>query len=107
MLLPAHHRLGAFAESALQIAANPVELLFGNQRAHGGVGIEARPEFDLPGLVGNAADYFVEHALLDIEARPGAAALSVIEEDRARSARNRGRDIGIGKNDVGRLASQL
>ena len=59
------------------------------------------------GDVADAFDDFVEDFLVHVEARTGAAALAVIEEDGAGGAGDGLVDIGIGEDDGGRFAAQL
>ena len=49
----------------------------------------------------------VEDLLLDVQARAGVAALAVVEEDRVGRARDRRLQVGVGVDDVGRLAAEL
>ena len=53
------------------------------------------------------SDNLVENRLFDVEARPGAAALAVIEEDRAGGTGDRGLEIGIFEHDVRRFAAEF
>src|ERR1700677_3992487 len=64
-------------------------------------------EFDGLGLRGNAIYHLVKNALLDIQARTGITALTMIEEYRRRCAGNSQSQIGIVKNDIRRLATQF
>ena len=48
-----------------------------------------------------------KHALLHEQTRAGAAALAMVEEDRAGGAGDGGVDVGIGEDDVGGLAAQF
>ena len=58
-------------------------------------------------MVGDAFDHFVVDRLLHVEPRAGAAALAVVEEDGAGRAGDGRAQIGVGQNDVGRLAAQF
>src|SRR4029077_3394905 len=101
------HGLGTFGKSGLEESANPIQLLGRNQRTHFGGGIHARSNIDFAGMVGNAFDDFVENTVLDVETGTGAAALSVIEEDGAGCARNRGVDVHVGEDNIGRLSTKF
>ena len=70
-------------ETGLEEAGDALELLLGDERAYVRVGIEAWPEPDLAGLGRQALDHLVEHALMRIEPRAGAAALAMVEDDGA------------------------
>ena len=71
------------------------------------VGIHARPDADLRRVLSDAVDHFVEDLLLDVEARTGAAALAVIEEDSVGRSGDGGVDVGVVEDDVGRLAAEF
>ena len=55
----------------------------------------------------DALDDLVEHFFFDVKPRAGAAALAVIEEDRAGRAGNGGIQIRVVQNNVGRFAAQF
>ena len=65
------------------------------------------PDLDLLGMIRDATNHFVENCLVDVQARTGAAALSVVEEDRVGRAGNAGLHVGVVEHDVGRLAAEL
>ena len=58
-------------------------------------------------MLGDAFHDSVEDGLLDVEARSGAAALAVIEEDGAGRSGDGVVEIGVFENDVGRLAAEF
>ena len=64
-------------------------------------------DLDLLGLLGDARDDVVETAALDVQARAGVAALAVVEEDAVGGAGDRGVEVGVGEDDVRRLAAEL
>src|ERR1700722_3521818 len=84
-----------------------IELLFGHERAHVAFGIEAGTDADFLRGLRHAVDDPVENFLVDEEARAGAAALAVIEEDGAGGAGDGGVEIGVVENDVGGLAAEF
>ena len=69
--------------------------------------LPSRADVDLLCFRRHAFDHFVEDALLHVQPRAGAAALSVIEEDGAGRAGDRRLQIAVAKNDVGRFAAQF
>ena len=69
--------------------------------------VKAWADLDLFGLLRNAFHDPVKHAFLDIEARTGAAALSVIEEDGEGGTLNSCLQVHIVEEDVGRLAAEF
>ena len=90
----------AFANSDLEIVANALELLFGNQRAHLRIGFEAGTNFDVAGMFGDAFHDLIKSGAFHIQTRSRAAALAVIEEDSAGRAGNRRFQIGVFEYDV-------
>jgi len=64
-------------------------------------------ELDLARLLGDPGGDLVEHVALDVQPRAGAAALTVVEEDRARGALDRRLEVGVLQHDLRRLAAQL
>src|SRR5580704_292754 len=58
-------------------------------------------------MVSNAFHDSIEDRFLDVEARSGAAALAVIEEDRACGASNRRDEISVFEHDVRRFAAKF
>src|SRR5215831_2426798 len=97
----------ALRESCFEISANAIQLLFGYEWSHLGVGFESGSDFDFLGLFGNALNPLVVYRFLDIQARACAAALAVVEEDGTGRARDRRFKISIFENDVGRLAPEF
>ncbi len=94
-------------KTGFEIAADAVQLLVGNQRAHVGGGIHAGADANVAGILRNAVDNFVENILFDVETRTRAAALAVVEENGAGGPGNGGIHVGIIQHDVGRLAAQF
>src|SRR5882672_1392918 len=78
----------ALAESDLKVVADALQLLFGDQRTHLRVRLHTGPYFDVSSMFGDAVHYLIESRTLYIEPRTGAAALSVVEENRARRTGN-------------------
>src|SRR5262249_3040237 len=106
-LVPAGDDLGTFLAAGVDIAGDAAELLVRDQRSHVGRWIETGPDLDLLSDRRDAGDDLVEHALVRVEPRAGAAALAVVEEDRARRARDRLLEVRVGENDRWRLATEL
>ena len=98
---------GAFLDARFEIAADAIELLFGNERAEIAFGVESWTDADFRGGLGDAVDDLVENFLFDEEARAGAAALALIEEDGHGGAGDGGFEIGVVHDDVGRLAAEF
>ena len=67
------------------------------------LGIEAGADIDFLRMFGNAFHDSVEDRLLDVEARSGAAALAVIEEDRARGPGDGCVEISVLETTLGDL----
>src|SRR5579862_3099989 len=57
----------AFGEPCFEIAANTIQLLFGDERSHLRIGFESRSDFDFLGLFGNSLDDLIENRFLDIQ----------------------------------------
>src|SRR5262249_1674294 len=106
-LFPAGHNLRAVLDARLDVAGDTLELHFGDERTHVGLWVEPRANLDLLCFGRHAFDDLVEDVLVRIEPRSGAAALAVIEEDRAGGAGNCRADVRVAKNDRGRLAAEF
>jgi hypothetical protein len=72
-----------------------------------GIRIAAMAQLEARRRLGHPFDHAVEHRALDIEARGCEADLSGIEEHRQRSPHGRRVEVGIGKDQRGRLAAQF
>src|ERR1700676_665868 len=78
----------AFLLAHLKIPAHPVALRLGHHRTHFCRGVESRAELDGLSVRSYPFHDLVENALLDVKTRAGTAALTVVEENGARRARN-------------------
>src|SRR5215469_17806128 len=88
LLATAGNRLGTLGEASFQVSANPVELLFGNQRPHLRSRFESGADLDFLGLRRHPVHDLVEDGLFYVQARTCATALPMIEEDRTGCAGN-------------------
>src|SRR6266446_4871439 len=102
----AGQRRGTVLLTGLQEAADPLELLLGDQRAHLRSRLHAGAQLDRLGDLRDAVHHFVEPALVHEQARAGHAALAVVEEDRVGRALDRA-FRGVFEDDVGALAAQF
>lgn len=84
-----------------------VELDLGNLRALEGVGGEGVANNVLLCALLELLNEVVVDALLDVDTSSGAASLAVVEEDTKVDPRNGVVNVGILKDDVGRLATKL
>ena len=82
-------------------------LLGGDQRPELRAGVEARSEPRRVGRVGERAHHLVEALRRDEQARAGVARLPGVEVDRLEGALDGGVDVGVGQDDVRRLATEL
>src|SRR5665213_48642 len=98
---------GAFGQARFQVAANAIQLLLGNEWTHVARRIHAGTHVDVAGILCNTVDNLVENIVFDEQARTCAAALPLVEENRAGRAGNRGFYIRIIQHDVGRFSAQL
>src|SRR6202046_4609034 len=103
----ARHRLGAFFFAGFQVAADFVELLFGNERTHVDFRIKPFADADFAGDLRHAVDDLVEDFLVNEKTRARTAGLALVEEDRAGRARDSGVDVGVFQNDVWRFAAKF
>ena len=80
----------------------------GDQRAHLRRGVQAAPEPDPGHVLGQPLDAAGRRRGA-VDHQPGArgADLALVAERRARGAAQRGVEVGVGEDDVGRLAAQL
>src|ERR1700693_1352276 len=91
----------------LKIPAHPVALRLGHHRTHLCRGVEARAEFDGLSVRGDPFHDLIENALLDVQTRAGTAALTVVEENGVRRARNGDIQVRVFEDDNRRLASEF
>src|SRR5207249_7250093 len=105
--LAAGQHLGAALAARVDVAHDAVELLLADLRALRGGGVEGIADFGLLHFLEHAIDKLIVHLLLDKQARAGAAALALVEEEGEVRALDGGIQIGIGEDDVGTLAAQL
>ena len=91
--------LCALLDARLDVAGDAVELLVADQRAHLGGGVHAGTDLDLASDLADAFDDLVVDPLVDHEARSGAAALALVEEDGAGGSGDGFVEIGVGEDD--------
>jgi hypothetical protein len=96
--------VGALTAAVPDVAGDAGELFI---RPHLGQRVQTGPDLDLAGDVRDARHDPVIHRFMGIEAGSGAAALAMIEEDRAGGAGNHQADIGIRQDDRRRLAAEF
>src|ERR1700676_4038422 len=78
----------AFLLAHLKIPAHPVALRLGHHRTHFCRGVESRAELDGLSVRSYPFHDLIENAFLHVKTRAGTAALTVVEENGARRARN-------------------
>jgi len=98
---------GTLLLSVVDVLHNTVELELGDLGTLEGVTLEGVAELVLSGTLLEASDELVVNALLDQQARTGAAALAVVEEDTEVSPGDSVVDIGVLEDNVGGLATEL
>ena len=91
----------------LDVAADALVLLGGDERPDERLGIEAGARRSLARLFGQRADDVVEQLLGDEESRRRVARLAAVVVDAGEGALDRALDVGVGQHDVGRLAAEL
>ena len=105
--LAAADEAGAFLLADFDEVQDAIHLAGGDLRAHLGGGVERIAEAQLAGARGQ----FVEEAIVDIfveqEARRGGTHLALVAEDAPEGGAHGGVEIGVGEDDVGRLAAQF
>ena len=79
----------------------------GDQRAHFGRGLCRVIDLQLPCRLQEAFDKGIERRPLDEHPAAGAAVLAGIGEHAQGGTRRRFVEVGVGEDDVGRLAAQL
>src|SRR5450631_2898982 len=91
---------GALLLAEVKIPAHAVTLRLGHHRSHFCRGVESRAELDGLSVRGDPFYDLVEDVFLHVQARACAAALTVVEEDGARRARNGDIQVRIFKDDI-------
>lgn len=99
--------LGTALFAAVDVLHDAVELELGDLRTLEGVGGEGVTDLVLGGTLPEAGNELVVDVLLDQQARTGAAALAVVEEDTEVSPGDGVVNVSVVEDDVGRLATQL
>ena len=82
-------------------------LLVAHERPHGRLRIEPGAEADRPRALREALGELVADPLVDEDARPGDAALALVEEHGAVRALERGVHVGVVEDEARRLAAEL
>src|SRR6185312_5995142 len=103
----AANELRAFGAAGIDVAHHPVKLGLIDLRALFGGRIEGIADAAFLGAGGAFLDELIVDLLLNENARPGAAALTVIKEEAEVGSFDRFVDIRIGEHDVGALAAEL
>ena len=96
-----------FLLADFEVGANAVVLLFADQRAHLGVALERRAELDGLGFGRHGFDKLAVDGALDQDAAAGRADFALVDEDAEERAVDGGFEVGVGEEDVGRLAAEL
>ena len=105
--IASHHQLGPLLAARLDVAHHAVALLGRHQRSQLGGRVEPRSKLSGLGLLGQSADHLVEARRGDEQARPRVAGLAGVEVDRLVGALHGSLNVGVGQDDVGRLAPEL
>src|SRR4029077_733091 len=98
--------LGLFL-SDLDVGVDAVILFFADERAHLGFAFERRTEFDFLGLFRHRFDEILVDRFLYQDAASGGADFALIDEDSEECAVDGSFEVGVGEEDVGRLAPQF
>src|ERR1022692_2532367 len=96
-----------FPYTTLFRSVDAVVLFFADQRAHLGFPFERRAKFDLLGFLGHGFDEVLVDRLLHQDTATGGADFALIDEDSEERAVDGGFEIGIGEEDVWRLATEF
>lgn len=99
--------LGTALLAVVDVLHDAVELELGDLRTLEGVGGEGVTDLVLGGTLTEAGNELVVDVLLDQQARAGAAALAVVEEDTKVGPGDGVVNVSVIEDDVGRLATQL
>ena len=91
----------------LDVGVDAVVLFFADQRAHLGFAIERRTELDLLCFLGHGFDELFVDRFLHQDAAAGGADFALIDEDAEERAVDGGFEIGVGEENVGRLAAEF
>src|SRR5579864_4691342 len=97
----------ALPPAGLDVAQHALALLGRHQRAEARLGVERIARDQAAGALHQALDQLGVDLLLDEQARAGGADLALAVEDAVVGALHRGVEIGVGEDDVRRLAAQL
>src|SRR2546428_5091214 len=96
-----------FLPSDLEVRSDTVVLLFANEWTHLGLALERRTKLDALGLFRHGFDKFGIDFFLDENAAARGANFALIDEHAEECTIDGGFPIGIGKEDVGRLPTEL
>src|SRR6202048_4094769 len=105
--LAADRNLGAFLLADVEIALDAVELLARDDRSHSALLIKRVAHAHVLTEASELTDHLVILVTLHEDPRAGAADLPRVEEDTHHRGRHRLIQIGVGKDDVWRLAAEL
>ncbi len=105
--LAAGHQLGAFVTARADVGEDPFALLGRDDGTEVGLGIEPRADARLARPLGERAHDLVELVLVHEQPASGVAGLAGVEVDPHEGARDGRLEVGIGEDDVGRLAAEL
>src|SRR6266550_1777977 len=96
-----------FFLTELLVRTHTLELIFTHQRSHLGVAVEGRTQLDLLRLLGHGINKLLVDRFLHQDAAAGRADFALIDKDAEQSAVNRGFEILVGEENVGRLSAQF
>ena len=105
--IAAGEELGFFGFAGIDVAHDFVELVLVDLRTLFGIFVEGIADGALLGAGDGFLDEFVVALFFDEEARAGAAALTLIEEECEVGAFDGLVHVGVGENDVGTLAAEF
>src|ERR1700720_317014 len=97
----------ALAPADVDVTQHALALLGRHQRAEARLGVERIARDQAAGALHQALDQLVVDLLLDEQARAGGAYLTLAVKDAVVGALHRSVEIGVGEDDVRRLAAQL
>ena len=89
------------------VARHAVQLLLADERSEIGPVVDAGADAQRPGVAGDVFEDAIVRRLFDEDPRSGRAHLSLVVEDRRRSGARRALHVGVGQDDVRRLATEL
>ncbi len=89
------------------VIEDAVHLAGGDLRAHLGGGVERIAEAEFAGARGKFLDEAIVNVFVEQQARSGGAHFALVAEDAPERGAHGGVEIGVGEDDVGRLAAEF